>query len=134
MHTIPFHHGADSSSAGSSCNSSSPSSPALLTIPPQTPANKSQFNFPEVSSSTPNQNHQNSHHINNFSSYHNTIIEDAEHEHSGHSKMSDNSSSSAMYLRNNYQHSLTSPNNIENQIKLNGSIIDSSGKLHINVH
>jgi len=133
MHTIPFHHGADSSSAGSSCNSSSPSSPALLTIPPQTPANKSQFNFPEVSSSTPNQNHQNSHHMNNFTSYHNTIIEDAEHEHSGHSKMSDNSSSSAMYLRNNYQHSITSPNNIENQIKLNGSLIDSSGKSHKNI-
>uniref|UniRef100_A0A182YBA1 Uncharacterized protein n=1 Tax=Anopheles stephensi TaxID=30069 RepID=A0A182YBA1_ANOST len=44
--------GPDSSSAGSSCNSSSPSSPALLSLPPQTPATSkySQFNFPEVSS------------------------------------------------------------------------------------
>lgn len=42
-------HGPDSS--GSSCNSSSPSSPALLSLPPQTPAStkQSQFNFPEVS-------------------------------------------------------------------------------------
>lgn len=48
--------GPDSSSAGSSCNSSSPSSPALLTIPPQTPAaskhtpaasKHTQFHFPE---------------------------------------------------------------------------------------
>lgn len=40
----------DSSSAGSSCNSSSPSSPALLTIPPQTPAasKHTQFHFPEI--------------------------------------------------------------------------------------
>ncbi|XP_053661248.1 kinase suppressor of Ras 1 [Anopheles marshallii] len=46
--------GPDSSSAGSSCNSSSPSSPALLSLPPQTPATSkySQFNFPEVSSGT----------------------------------------------------------------------------------
>nr|XP_040223151.2 kinase suppressor of Ras 1 [Anopheles coluzzii] len=45
--------GPDSSSAGSSCNSSSPSSPALLSLPPQTPATSkySQFNFPEVSNS-----------------------------------------------------------------------------------
>lgn len=140
MHSIPF-HGADSSSAGSSCNSSSPSSPALLTIPPQTPANKSQFNFPEVSSSNItqsslmgsgcNQIHQiPGHHTSNYlSSYPNTIIEDAELEQSsggsngGHSK--DNDINSAMYLRN----SLISPhNNVENQIKLNGSIIDSSGK------
>uniref|UniRef100_A0A182MLV2 Uncharacterized protein n=1 Tax=Anopheles culicifacies TaxID=139723 RepID=A0A182MLV2_9DIPT len=44
--------GPDSSSAGSSCNSSSPSSPALLSLPPQTPATSkySQFNFPEVPS------------------------------------------------------------------------------------
>uniref|UniRef100_A0AAG5CR34 Kinase suppressor of ras n=1 Tax=Anopheles atroparvus TaxID=41427 RepID=A0AAG5CR34_ANOAO len=44
--------GPDSSSAGSSCNSSSPSSPALLSLPPQTPATSkySQFNFPEVGS------------------------------------------------------------------------------------
>lgn len=42
--------GPDSSSAGSSCNSSSPSSPALLTIPPQTPAasKHTQFHFPEL--------------------------------------------------------------------------------------
>jgi Phorbol esters/diacylglycerol binding domain (C1 domain) len=132
MHSIPF-HGADSSSAGSSCNSSSPSSPALLAIPPQTPANKSQFNFPEVSSSTSNAS--SSHHVSSFSSYPNTIIEDAENEHQvqqqqqhqhqpqqGHSKINEN------YMRNNYQHSLTSPNNIDNQIKLNGSIIDSSGE------
>lgn len=45
-------HGPDSSSAGSSCNSSSPSSPALLiSFHSQTPgpSNRSQFNFPEVS-------------------------------------------------------------------------------------
>lgn len=49
MHGI--HGGPDSSSAGSSCNSSSPSSPALLSLPPQTPATSkhSQFNFPEIS-------------------------------------------------------------------------------------
>jgi hypothetical protein len=125
MHSIPFH---DSSSAGSSCNSSSPSSPALLTIPPQTPANKSQFNFPEVSSSTASSlSNQNSHHTSNFSSYPNTIIEDAELEMSGvHSKTSEGHT--AMYLRNNYHHhTLASPNNnIDNQ--LNGSIIDSSGE------
>lgn len=48
---IPYHGGPDSSSAGSSCNSSSPSSPALLQNPPQTPATSkhTQFNFPEVS-------------------------------------------------------------------------------------
>lgn len=56
---IQSYHGPDSSSAGSSCNSSSPSSPALFTssIPPQTPAatsNRSQFNFPEVSSTNSN--------------------------------------------------------------------------------
>ncbi|XP_058814779.1 kinase suppressor of Ras 2 isoform X2 [Topomyia yanbarensis] len=47
-----IHGGPDSSSAGSSCTSSSPSSPALLSLPPQTPAASkySQFNFPEVSS------------------------------------------------------------------------------------
>ncbi|XP_053694710.1 kinase suppressor of Ras 2 [Sabethes cyaneus] len=46
-----IHAGPDSSSAGSSCNSSSPSSPALLSLPPQTPAASKhlQFNFPEVS-------------------------------------------------------------------------------------
>lgn len=45
----------DSSSAGSSCNSSSPSSPALLlTMPPQTPAatKYTQFNFPEINVNT----------------------------------------------------------------------------------
>lgn len=94
IHSVPF-HGADSSSAGSSCNSSSPSSPALLTIPPQTPANKSQFNFPEVSSAAvTNQNHQNSHH-NNFLP--NTIIEDAEFEHHTHSKSGDGSVHSRNY-------------------------------------
>uniref|UniRef100_A0A182N9Z2 Uncharacterized protein n=1 Tax=Anopheles dirus TaxID=7168 RepID=A0A182N9Z2_9DIPT len=59
MVRIPMHAihacggGPDSSSAGSSCNSSSPSSPALLSLPPQTPATSkySQFNFPEVSAS-----------------------------------------------------------------------------------
>lgn len=132
MHSIPF-HGADSSSAGSSCNSSSPSSPALLTIPPQTPANKSQFNFPEVSSaSVTNQNHQNSHHSGSFMP--NTIIEDAEFEHQTHSK----SGAGPVNLRNNnnftnnYQHSLTSMINSEmgnHHTKLNGSIIDSSGEL-----
>lgn len=113
MHSIPF-HGAESSSAGSSCNSSSPSSPALLTIPPQTPANKSQFNFPEVSSaSVTNQNHQNSHH-NNFLP--NTIIEDAELEHHSHSKTGDGS----MLLRSNYQMEIG-----KQQSRLNGSVIDS---------
>lgn len=127
LHSIPF-HGADSSSAGSSCNSSSPSSPALLTIPPQTPANKSQFNFPEVSSaSVTNQNHQNSHH--NLSFMPNTIIEDAEFEHHSHSKLGDGS----VHLRNNftnhYQHSLTTMINSEmGSLTLNGSIMDSLGK------
>uniref|UniRef100_A0A182QS55 Uncharacterized protein n=1 Tax=Anopheles farauti TaxID=69004 RepID=A0A182QS55_9DIPT len=59
MVRVPMHAihacggGPDSSSAGSSCNSSSPSSPALLSLPPQTPATSkySQFNFPEVPSS-----------------------------------------------------------------------------------
>lgn len=113
MHSVPF-HGADSSSAGSSCNSSSPSSPALLTIPPQTPANKSQFNFPEVSSaSVTNQNHQNSHH-NTFLP--NTIIEDAEFEHHTHSKSGDGS----VLSRSNYQF------DIGNQpSRLNGGITDS---------
>lgn len=45
--------GPDSSSAGSSCNSSSPSSPALLQMPPQTPAasKHTQFHFPDLNSS-----------------------------------------------------------------------------------
>lgn len=123
MHSIPF-HGADSSSAGSSCNSSSPSSPALLLIPPQTPANKSQFNFPEISSaSVTNQNHQNSHHSNSFLP--NTIIEDAEFE--IHSK-SDGSVHLRNNFTNNYQHSLTSMINSDmgSHQKLNGSIIDSN--------
>lgn len=132
MHSIPF-HGADSSSAGSSCNSSSPSSPALLTIPPQTPANKSQFNFPEVSSAAvTNQNHQNSHHSSSYLP--NTIIEDAEFEPHTHSSKSGDG---PVHLRNNnftsnYQHSLTSMINSEmgNQpVKLNGSITDSNGEL-----
>lgn len=126
MHSIPF-HGADSSSAGSSCNSSSPSSPALLTIPPQTPANKSQFNFPEISSaSVTNQNHQNSHHSNSFLP--NTIIEDAEFE--IHSKSGDGSVHLRNNFMNNYQQSLTSMINsdLESHQKLNGSIIDSTGK------
>lgn len=129
MHNIPF-HGENSSSAGSSCNSSSPSSPALLTIPPQTPANKSQFNFPEISSaSVTNQNHQNSHHSSSFLP--NTIIEDAEFEHQTHSKNGD----SLVHLRgnftNNYQHSFNSMVNSEmaNHTRLNGSIIDSNGEL-----
>lgn len=44
-------HGPDSSSAGSSCNSSSPSSPAMLTVPLHTPASSSrqtQFHFPDA--------------------------------------------------------------------------------------
>jgi kinase suppressor of Ras 2 len=57
---MPF-HGPDSSSAGSSCNSSSPSSPALLLapLPPQTPAasKHTQFNFPDVTN-----NHYHNHH------------------------------------------------------------------------
>lgn len=128
MHSIPF-HGADSSSAGSSCNSSSPSSPALLTIPPQTPANKSQFNFPEISSaSVTNQNHHNSHHSISFLP--NTIIEDAEFEPHSHSK-----SEGPVHLRNNftnnYQHSFNSMINSEmgSHHKLNGSITDSNGEL-----
>ncbi|XP_052868830.1 kinase suppressor of Ras 1 [Anopheles cruzii] len=48
MHAIHACGGPDSSSAGSSCNSSSPSSPALLSLPPQTPGTSRQFNFPEV--------------------------------------------------------------------------------------
>ncbi|GAB0088856.1 kinase suppressor of Ras 2 [Sergentomyia squamirostris] len=52
------YHGPDSSSAGSSCNSSSPSSPALLNLPPQTPSSsKNQFSFPEV----PQNHHHHSH-------------------------------------------------------------------------
>lgn len=46
-------HGPDSSSAGSSCNSSSPSSPAMLTVPVHTPASSSrqtQFHFPDSAS------------------------------------------------------------------------------------
>lgn len=129
MHSIPF-HGADSSSAGSSCNSSSPSSPALLTIPPQTPANKSQFNFPEISSaSVTNQNHQNSHHNSSFVP--NTIIEDAEFEHQPHSKSGDGSVHLRNNFTNNYQHSFTSMINSEmgsHHTMLNGSLIDSSGE------
>lgn len=43
------HTGPDSSSPGSSCNSSSPSSPALLTVPMHTPATfkQTQFHFPD---------------------------------------------------------------------------------------
>ncbi|XP_059610312.1 kinase suppressor of Ras 2 [Phlebotomus argentipes] len=55
---LPY-HGPDSSSAGSSCNSSSPSSPALLNLPPQTPSSsKNQFSFPEVP-----QNHHHHHQL-----------------------------------------------------------------------
>lgn len=130
MHSIPF-HGPDSSSAGSSCNSSSPSSPALLAIPPQTPANKSQFNFPEVSSaSVTNQNHQNSHHSSNYLP--NTIIEDFEFEQHSHSKGGDGSVHLRNNFTNNYQQSLNSMISSEmgsQQSRLNGSIIDSSGKL-----
>jgi kinase suppressor of Ras 2 len=63
-HTMPI-HGPDSSSAGSSCNSSSPSSPALLLLPlpPQTPAalKHTQFNFPDVSSNNHYHGHQHHH-------------------------------------------------------------------------
>lgn len=125
MHNIPF-HGENSSSAGSSCNSSSPSSPALLTIPPQTPANKSQFNFPEVSSaSVTNQNHQNSHHSSSFLP--NTIIEDAEFEHQTHSKSGDGSVHLRSNFTNNYQSMMNSEMGIHT--RLNGSIIDSNGEL-----
>lgn len=130
-HSIPF-HGADSSSAGSSCNSSSPSSPALLTIPPQTPANKSQFNFPEISlgTSTLAVTHHNVNNNNNFSSYPNTIIEDTELEMQphGHSKLLDKNGT--VFLRNNYHHSLTSPIIVTNGGQVtNGSFIDSTGEL-----
>lgn len=147
MHpNIPF-HGADSSSAGSSCNSSSPSSPALLTIPPQTPANKSQFNFPEVSSSggvgtssssvpsssSINNNNNINNNNSNFSSYPNTIIEDAEfdvnqhqhhHHRHGHSKLIEKNG--IVILRNNYHHSLTSPITTANGQIINSSFIDST--------
>lgn len=58
-YTSQYANAPDSSSAGSSCNSSSPSSPALLTIPPQTPAASkyTQFHFPDV-----NNSHSHSHH------------------------------------------------------------------------
>lgn len=67
----------DSSSAGSSCNSSSPSSPALLTIPLHTPASskQTQFHFPDLAVSTisKRQSHQieaiqesNEHQLNNY--------------------------------------------------------------------
>jgi kinase suppressor of Ras 2 len=111
MHAIPF-HGADSSSAGSSCNSSSPSSPALITIPPQTPANKSQFNFPEVSSATAVKQIQ----INSIVP--NTIIEDAEFETKTHSS----SESTVTFRSGNYNCTATV------ETKLNGSIIDSNGE------
>jgi hypothetical protein len=123
MHSIPF-HGADSSSAGSSCNSSSPSSPALLTIPPQTPANKSQFNFPEIPSSSSSSlvSSQNtlSHHSNTFSSYPNTIIEDAEPDLQQQNSKSNNFNSN---MHSRYQ---SSPNGID--VKINGSI-NSVGEL-----
>uniref|UniRef100_A0ABD2XN80 Kinase suppressor of Ras 2 n=1 Tax=Trichogramma kaykai TaxID=54128 RepID=A0ABD2XN80_9HYME len=52
-YTCRYHQGADSSSNTSSCNSSTPSSPALLPVPasqtPQAPS-KQQFHFPDVSS------------------------------------------------------------------------------------
>lgn len=51
----PFHHGADSSSNTSSCNSSTPSSPAFVLAPPgsrqNTPSSASriqQFHFPDI--------------------------------------------------------------------------------------
>ena len=135
IHSIPFH--PDSSSAGSSCNSSSPSSPALQTIPPQTPATskQSQFNFPEVSqhsltsSMGGGHQHQHSYHTNS------TIVEDVEHEqHSINNKHQ--YSEPQVQLRtnftNNYQHSLNSMINNEinnhphyHQQMLNGS---SNGK------
>lgn len=52
--------GPDSSSAGSSCNSSSPSSPALLQLPPQTPvaSKQTQFHFPDLPASGGAQQHE----------------------------------------------------------------------------
>ncbi len=104
--------GPDSSSAGSSCNSSSPSSPALLTIPPQTPAtcSKSQFNFPEVSLTN--------HHLHHtHPSYHqDCILEDAS---ESHPQYQYNHEDQSIYVPepppirprnnfNNYKRSLTS--------------------------
>ena len=133
IHSIPFH--PDSSSAGSSCNSSSPSSPALQTIPPQTPATskQSQFNFPEVShNSLTSTMQQHSYHTNN------TIIEDVEQEQHSINKQHQYSEPQVQMrnnFTNNYQHSLNSMinNDIINhphyhQQMLNGSIIDSNGK------
>lgn len=70
---IAAYHAPDSSSPGSSCNSSSPSSPALfnvhhqhsqqhavtqLTTPSSAQKTASQFNFPEVSTSSTHPTHQ----------------------------------------------------------------------------
>lgn len=105
MHSTPF-HGADSSSAGSSCNSSSPSSPALLTIPPHTPANnKSQFSFPEVSSNSSSSSHPASH-------LPNTIIEDTE--------LESNPQITFDYQRSNGEH------NNAHRISINDNLLSSN--------
>lgn len=122
IHSTPF-HGADSSSAGSSCNSSSPSSPALLTIPPHTPANKSQFSFPEVSSNSSSSSHPTHNHLPN------TIIEDAELETNpqitfdGHYQKNND-----LYMKENNHHrisindNLLSSNYAENFFDTNGKL------------
>jgi kinase suppressor of Ras 2 len=122
MHNVPF-HGADSSSAGSSCNSSSPSSPALLTIPPQTPANKSQFNFPEVSNGSSLINHSLNNHLPN------TIIEDSELEFNQQTSLANQhfkNGDSNLCIRNNH----ISINESLILSEFNGSIVDSNGKLN----
>jgi kinase suppressor of Ras 2 len=121
MHNVPF-HGADSSSAGSSCNSSSPSSPALLTIPPQTPANKSQFNFPEVSNGSSLTNHSLNNHLPN------TIIEDSELEFNQQSSLANQNFKNGdtnLCFRNNLH---ISNNDSLILSEFNGSIVDSNGK------
>jgi len=123
MHGVPF-HGADSSSAGSSCNSSSPSSPALLPIPPQTPANKSQFNFPEVSNGSSLTNHSINKHLPN------TIIEDTELEISQQSTLADQpfkNGESTIFFRNNHHH-ISINESLVSSLDFNGSIVDSNGK------
>lgn len=123
MHSTPF-HGADSSSAGSSCNSSSPSSPALLTIPPHTPANKSQFSFPEVSSNSSSTSHPNHKHLPN------TIIEDAELETnpqitfdcSHYQKNGDQFMKENNYHRISINDNLLSTNYAENYFDTNGKL------------
>lgn len=71
-------HGPDSSSAGSSCNSSSPSSPALLQLPPQTPATSKHFNFPEISSHSSTSSLAN-HSNNNYNNHYNNNSNNTHH-------------------------------------------------------